>query len=546
MTRIPFRSFLGSAALSSALAAQPPGPLPPPLVPAGNPITAAKVNLGKTLFWDEQLSSTGTVACATCHLPEAGGGDPRGTAPANPGPDGRLGTPDDVFGSPGVIAHAANTGYQRAPDFGLGVQVTGRKAQTVIMAAYNPTQFWDGRRNDVLVDPHTNQVVLANGASLENQTLEPPLSPVEMGHAGTDWTTLEQRLGTSKPLALATNLPAALATWLGQRSYADLFQEAFGSPQITATRVAMAIATYERTLVPDQAPIDGQLRNGIPLPPQEMRGQQVFVQVGRCVTCHGAPTFAIPGFRNIGVRPVQEDLGRGGVTNQPQDNGAFKVPSIRNVGLRTRFFHTGGKRSLEEVVDFYARGGDFRGAPNIAIQPFQLSPQQRTDLLAFLRNALTDPRVAQGLPPFDHPTLYSMSGRAPQNYGTGSPGSNGRTPRIFTPDPPAIGNAAFRVAVDDGIAGAPALLVYDTAPGASSLFGININVAMSAQLLVTPLGNLNGPPGSIGWTSFLTQLPPDPLLVGVPIYLQVIAGDLGVSAGASSSAGLRITFLATR
>jgi cytochrome c peroxidase len=543
----PLRALLCLAPLlaGSALAAQPPGPLLPPPVPPGNPITQAKVDLGKTLFWDEQMSATRTVACATCHAPEAGGGDPRLPTPAHPGRDGVFGTPDDVFGSPGVIANPESGGYLRDTVFALRQQVTGRKAQSAIMAAYNATQFWDGRRDGVLRDPHTNQVVLPLGASLENQALEPPLSAAEMAHAGADWTDVEQRLARSAPLALATDVPAALAGWLGQRSYADLFQEAFGTPEITAARVAMAIATYERILVPDQAPIDALLRNGIPLPPLESRGQQVFLQIGRCATCHGAPTFGRQAFFHIGVRPPQEDVGRFAITNAPQDNGAFKVPSLRNVGLRTRFFHNGGKRSLEDVVDFYARGGDFRAAPNIAIQPFLLSPQDRTALLAFLRNALTDPRATQGLPPFDHPTLYSMSGRAPQTYGAGSPGSNGRPSRIFTPDPPMLGNPQLRLAVDDGVAGLAMVLLVDTVAGSRSLLGVNVNVDLSAALIALH-GSLRGAPGTIGWTSFATALPSDPALAGVPVFVQVITADPGTPSGLASSAGLRLDLFAPR
>src|SRR5262245_42082420 len=80
--------------------------LEPPPEPIGNPVTAAKVALGKALFWDEQLSSTSTVACGTCHFPEKGGGDPRAAAGVDRvlhfGPDRIAGTPDDVVGSAGV------------------------------------------------------------------------------------------------------------------------------------------------------------------------------------------------------------------------------------------------------------------------------------------------------------------------------------------------------------------------------------------------------------------------------------------------------------
>src|SRR5215207_5809397 len=99
---------------ASAAIAQPPPPappllpLPPPPSPAGNPTTTAKANLGKALFWDEQLSSSRTVACGSCHQALKGGSDPRSTAMAaahstNPGLDALTGTDDDILGSPGVI-----------------------------------------------------------------------------------------------------------------------------------------------------------------------------------------------------------------------------------------------------------------------------------------------------------------------------------------------------------------------------------------------------------------------------------------------------------
>src|SRR5262245_7791170 len=96
-------------AASAAFAQPPPPPPPPPLQPA-NPVTTAKANLGKVLFWDEQLSSTRTMACGSCHQAARGGSDPRSSLAAahsvNPGPDGATPTPDDIAGSPGVVLNA--------------------------------------------------------------------------------------------------------------------------------------------------------------------------------------------------------------------------------------------------------------------------------------------------------------------------------------------------------------------------------------------------------------------------------------------------------
>src|SRR5204863_5983730 len=97
--------------------------LEPPPEPAGNPVTAAKAYLGKTLFWDEQMSSTRTVACGTCHRPAKGGSDPRTAIgdprSTNPGPDGQFGTLDDIFGSPGVPLNYADGNYGFDPVFGM-------------------------------------------------------------------------------------------------------------------------------------------------------------------------------------------------------------------------------------------------------------------------------------------------------------------------------------------------------------------------------------------------------------------------------------------
>lgn len=520
-----------------------------PPVPAQNPITAAKANLGKTLFWDEQMSSTGTVACATCHTPAAGGSDPRAASARHPGFDGLLDTPDDVHGSFGVIAHGRSGGYVRVPGaFPLVTQVTIRKAPSVLMAAYASTQFWDGRADGVLRDPHTNQVVIASGASLESQVLEPPLSQVEMNYAGVDWRDIEQRLSGSRPLALATNLPPALATWLGQRSYPDLFLEAFGTPEVTAVRIAMAIATYERTLVPDQAPIDDFLRgNQAALTPQEQYGKLVFEQFGLCTLCHAAPTFARARFADIGVRPLGEDRGRFAVSGAIRDDNTFKVPSLRNVGERAPYFHNGSKRTLEEVVDFYGRGGDFPNNPFLGIQPFGMTAQDRDALVAFLRHALTDPRVAQRLPPFDHPDLFADGARAPQSYGTGTPGRNGRPLRLFSPEPPVLGSPSFRFAIDGGVAGAPVLLLFDVAPGDSTVLGVRVHVGATAALVTLDFGVLSADPNNPGWTSATAGLPADPALDGVALYLQAIALDAGAApAGLASSPGLRLTLFAGR
>ncbi len=115
---------------------------PPPESPE-NPVTEQKRVLGKILFWDEQLSSDDTVACGTCHIPAAGGADPR--LSGHPGPDGLFGTEDDTIGSAGIVHRNTLNEPVTDPVFGLDRQVTGRASPTILMSMYAQDIFWDGR-----------------------------------------------------------------------------------------------------------------------------------------------------------------------------------------------------------------------------------------------------------------------------------------------------------------------------------------------------------------------------------------------------------------
>ena len=443
-----------------------PRPLEPPSAPPENPVTGAKVYLGKTLFWDEQLSSTRTVACGTCHLPRAGGSDPRSSLAValsrNPGPDGVFGTDDDVTGSPGVPVNLADGSYQRSEHFGLREQATGRKALPVINAAYFESLLWDGRASTQFKDPVSGAVLIQSGGGLESQALLPLTQPVEMSHAGATLENVVARVAASKPLALSPSLPPALAAWLDGRSYADLFSEAFGTLEVTAARIAMAIASYERTLYSDRTPLDAASANIQPLSPEGQRGQDVFI-AATCHICHQQGLLADSFLRNIGVRPDDEDVGRFEVTGDPGDLAKFRTPSLRNVGLRSSYMHNGRFESLEEVVEFYDRGGDFRGPnQNSLMRRLGLSAQQKTNLVGFLRNELTDPRaVSESGPLFDRPMLYSESARVPLVVGEGKAGSGAFVPGVIAIEPPLAGNPNFTVGLSDALGGAQAVLVID-------------------------------------------------------------------------------------
>jgi cytochrome c peroxidase len=509
-----------------------------PPVPAQNPQTPAKIALGKTLFWDEQLSLTGTVACGTCHRPQAGGSDPRtaidGPHTVHPGPDGQLETADDIHASAGVPSHGADGHYLPIDHFGLRPQVGRRKAPDIHDAAFASRLFWDGRAEGPFIDPDSGAVLIPSGGALEIQSLQPLIDRAEMGHAGNTLQGASARIENARPLALATDLPPELADFIGGRDYQALFAQVFGTPEISAARIAFALASYQRELNRTIVPFDLELQ-GIPtLTAQELEGRQQFQRLF-CHLCHQDARHTDDSFRYIGVRPVDEDLGRFVRTGNANHRGAFKVPTLRNVALRAPYMHNGGLGSLDEVLSFYVRGGDF-DAPNKdgLIAPLFLSESERADLLAYLVNALTDPRIAAELPPFDRPTLYSESTRVPRIEGAGRPGAFG-VPEIGALEPALLGNRNFTVTLQRVPVGVQATLVVgrvdpglrDTIPTADFA---NISATTQADAA------LDG-----GYLSTQLDLSGNPMLGGQTLYGRYYIADPAAESGLSISRYFRIT-----
>ena len=520
-------------------------PLAPPPVPAGNPVTATKVYLGKALFWDEQLSSTRTVSCGTCHHSASGGTDPRspisaGNISLNPGPNGIYdngANTDDILGSAGVPSTNADGTYTSIVNYNLRDQVTGRKTVSSVNAGYSPLLFWDGRALGTFRDPITNAIVLNNNGALESQVLGPPLSTSEMSHTGRDWNNVAARIATSRPLALAPTMPAAMSTWINGRSYAELFQEAFGTAEVTPSRIALAIATFERSLYSDRAPIDLDAQGIAALTAQEIRGRNIFNSgANNCAVCHSGSRFTDESFRYIGVRPDTDDTGREQITGVPNDRGTFRVPGLRNVELRGSYFHNGRFTTLEQVVAFYNRGGDFdaNNKPNL-IHPLGLNGQQQADLVAFLKRPLTDPRLTTESERFDRPALYIGSSRQPVLTGTGRVGSGAFTPTIKAISPPLVGNPNFTVSVSNANGNSNAVLVIDAVdPGIGDIIpatGSFARVTSSTQN--TGAGN--------GWTSVSIPIPDNAALVGQTFFARWYITDAGAANGFAVSQAARFT-----
>lgn len=511
------------------------GPLPPVISPGGNVTTASKVQLGKALFFEEQLSSTGQTSCATCHINSSGGTDPRSadSSTINPGFDGLFGTGDDVVGSMGVIQSLASGAYEAHADFGLDAQVTGRKAPTMINAAFAPHLFWDGRAGGTFVDPITLNVVLGNGAALESQAAGPVVSESEMGHMGRNWSEAVAKLESATPLAAAVSLDTTLANFIAGRDYTDLYNDAFGPGGVTASRTAMAISAYERTLVSNQAPIS-QGPGG--LTPQENQGLNLFLTKARCVICHSGPLLTDFDFKNTGVTPIFQDLGRGAVTGNPQENGRFKTPDLLNVELRAPYFHDGSAKTLEEVVDFYNRGGDFHVNQAAAIIPLGLTVQEKAALVAFLKRPLTDTRVVAEVGPFARPTLFSESSRRAVHYGQGTPAPfANQVPRAIAVEPQVLGNNSLTVAVADIPPQGQAILAIDFAPGFFLIEGAGVYLAGSQALRIIPVGPVQGSGPGGGYASASLPVPNNASFIGLPIYMQWFIATANISASEAIS-----------
>ncbi|MCW5754290.1 MAG: hypothetical protein KIT24_06250 [Phycisphaeraceae bacterium] len=498
--------------------------LPPAPFPPENPPTEEKRLLGKILFWDEQLSTDNTVSCGTCHLPERAGADPR--IAVHPGLDGLTPSPDDKFGSPGVISCDPDQNFIPSDLFSLARQVTDRSANSMINAAYAPVLFWDGRASGTFIDPHSGQVRIAAVGALESQAVAPPTNSVEMAHAERDWGQITRKLERVRPLALAVDLPPDVAAALASGpAYPQLFAAAFGDDAITAERIAMALATYQRSLISDQSPWDRfDAGDASALTAAQVRGLNVFRQQ-RCDACHTPPLFTNNTFRNIGLRPIAEDPGRQAVTGLPGDAGRFKVPGLRNAALRVRFMHNGQFGSLQQVMAFYARApGTVQFPQNIdpLIPAIILPPQAAADVVDFIANGLLDPRVANGEFPFDRPRLRSELPPNPARIGNGVSGSGGRTPVLIALSPPNLGNRDFQIGITNADAGRTAYV-------AISVAGPINGRLVDPEIFAGPF-TLQGDAAS-GYATYRWPIPDNAALNGRRLFMQWLVEDQAAPGG---------------
>jgi cytochrome c peroxidase len=241
-----------------------------------------------------------------------------------------------------------------------------RNAMTLFNLAWAPAYAWDGGK-----------------ARVRDQALAAMTNPLEMN-------------------AAPANVTAALGR---DPEMGRGFAAAFGTPEVTAARIALALEQYLLTQVSGDSRFDRALQGKLTLSEEEKRGFALFAteydpargQRGAdCFHCHGGSLFSDYAYKNNGIGLAASDAGRARVTGSAGDQGKFKTPSLRNVALTAPYMHDGRFATLEQVVAHYDHGVQRSNTldPNLAKHPdrgLALSPQDQSDLVAFLRT-LTDVR----------------------------------------------------------------------------------------------------------------------------------------------------------
>ena len=297
--------------VAGLVAAEPAG-LPPVSHPKDNAPSPEKISLGMQLYFDGRLSADGKVACASCHDPAKG--------------------------------------YSNGEQFATGVEGKkgGRNSPTVLNAAYQKFQFWDGRAK-----------------SLEDQALGPIQNPIEMN----------------------MTLDAVVAKLNGISGYKEQFQKVFGT-DVTADGIAKAIAAYERTVLSGDSPYDKfKAGDKTALSEAAQRGMKLFFSKANCFACHSGPNFTDNGFHNIGL--PSSDEGRVAISKSSGDRGAFKTPTLREIAKTGPYMHDGSLKTIEEVIAHYVKGGTPNPQLDEELFPLKLSPEEISDLITFLKDGLS-------------------------------------------------------------------------------------------------------------------------------------------------------------
>ena len=353
---------LGSPAVNGA-----PLGLPPVPIPADNPQTPAKIELGDRLYHETRFSADGKVSCSTCHEKDKAFTDHRRVSE---GHDGLLGT---------------------------------RNAPTVINAAYMETLFWDGREPD-----------------LEGQSKQPPVNPVEGGLPNHEALLEVIRKDPSYVEAFKEVFGVNDASEITIDQYADAIasfertiiagDSPFDRYQYGGDKSAMSEAAIRGLKVftgqgrcvschiieETQALFTDNRFHNIGVGFKNIQGREAVI-AGDFLKAKNAGADVD---KTVLADPDASELGRFAVSEDVNQVGAFKTASLRNIALTAPYMHDGSQKTLEDMVTFYNNGGrvkeDDPFSPFLSggIRPLNLSDQQQADLVEFLK-ALTSPEIAE-------------------------------------------------------------------------------------------------------------------------------------------------------
>lgn len=231
-----------------------------------------------------------------------------------------------------------------------------RNSPTIINSGYYSSNFWDGR-----------------ASSLEEQALGPIQNPNEMNQ------TLNELIPELK----------------GIKGYEELFIAAFADG-LTEQNLAKALAAFQRQIVVKDTRYDQFLKgNPNTLTQEELRGLDLFSGKAMCMTCHIGQNLSDNKFYNIGINT--DDEGRFAVTKDERDIGRIRTPGLYGITHTAPYMRDGSIATLEEVINYYDRGGDNHPNKSFFMQQFMkpigLSDDEKADLLAFLKTLGGEPPV---------------------------------------------------------------------------------------------------------------------------------------------------------
>lgn len=312
-------------------------------IPADNPLTPAKVELGRQLYFDKRLSRDGSVSCATCHDPAKGWTD---QAPVSTGIAGQKG---------------------------------GRSAPTVMNRVLGRSMFWDGR-----------------AASLEDQALGPIANPIEMGF------TVEEAVVRLNEIP---GYRAQFEAVFGSPATAQAVGQAIAAFERTILAGAAPNDYYERA-VPwlewtAEEEEDEELKaigtrvlaeyRAHALSEAALRGRALFFGKAQCTTCHVGADLTDEQFHNLGIGIAVAEPADGlmKTSGKEEDWGKYKTPTVRNIAATAPYFHDGSARTLMDVMRHYNQGGTPNKNLSKNIFPLGLSEQEMQDVVAFMEQGLT-------------------------------------------------------------------------------------------------------------------------------------------------------------